>query len=130
MSNFTEKERTCKCGCGVNGMKDSFMTKMDAVREDYGYPIYVTSGYRCAEHDRAVGSSRLPGEGPHTLGRAMDIVVPKEDWHIILDLAQKHGILVWNDEFEGGGLGVGRSFLHLDDLPPIPGRCRPSIWRA
>ncbi len=43
---------------------------LDPLRETYGKPIRVNSGYRCPELNRAVGGSRT---SDHMTGRAADI---------------------------------------------------------
>jgi uncharacterized protein YcbK (DUF882 family) len=46
------------------------MYKLELLRDDYGKPMIVTSGYRCPTHNERVGgvSGSL-----HTLGRATDV---------------------------------------------------------
>ena len=50
---------------------------LDPLRERYGYPIHVSSGYRCPRLNKAVGGAV---NGQHTTGEAADIYVtrPKE----------------------------------------------------
>ena len=43
---------------------------LDPLREAYGQPIIVSSGYRCPELNKAVGGART---SQHTLGQAADI---------------------------------------------------------
>ncbi len=43
---------------------------LDPLREMYGHPIHVTSGYRCAALNRAVGGA---ASSQHTRGEAADI---------------------------------------------------------
>lgn len=45
-------------------------TILDPLREAYGHPIIVTSGYRCPELNNKVGGSRT---SQHVLGQAADI---------------------------------------------------------
>lgn len=44
---------------------------LDPLREAYGKPIRITSGYRCPELNKAVGGSKT---SDHMQGRAVDIV--------------------------------------------------------
>lgn len=50
---------------------------LDPLREKYGHPIMVSSGYRCPRLNKAVGGAV---ESQHTAGEAADIYVgrPKE----------------------------------------------------
>ena len=43
---------------------------LDPLREAYGKPIYINSGYRCPELNKAVGGVRT---SEHQSGRAVDI---------------------------------------------------------
>lgn len=54
--------------CNVNGLIDNVL---DPLREAYGKPIIVTSGYRCESLNKAVGGSKT---SEHMKGMAADIV--------------------------------------------------------
>ena len=45
---------------------------LDPLRERYGYPIYVSSGYRCLRLNKAVGGAKT---SQHVKGEAVDIYV-------------------------------------------------------
>lgn len=118
---FSLEELTCHCGCGRMEMKDEFMRKLVALRDDLGVPLRVTSGFRCSAWNRNVSTT---GEsGPHTTGRAVDIAIAGVE---VYDLV-RHALA---REMMGIGLrqhGPWASrFIHLDDLH-IPGG-RPRIW--
>lgn len=49
---------------------------LDPLREAWGGPLVVTSGYRCPELNRAVGGSETSA---HTAGWAADLVPASED---------------------------------------------------
>ncbi len=66
---FTRKEMECS-HCGMENMSHEFLRRLDFVRTMYGKPLVVTSGYRCEEHDMAIG-----GKGNHPTGEAADMVV-------------------------------------------------------
>lgn len=46
------------------------MECLDQIREEYGLPLYVSSGYRCPELNRAVGGVKT---SQHVKGEASDI---------------------------------------------------------
>ena len=48
-------------------------SKMDEVRNLLRFPVYVSSGYRCEEVNKAVGGSKTSS---HVLGEAVDFVCP------------------------------------------------------
>lgn len=75
MKYFTDKELCCKhCGQLPPSVKENITALVDHVldplREAYGKPVYVTSGYRCPAHNTAVGG--VP-RSQHMAGEAADI---------------------------------------------------------
>ena len=115
--NFTEDEMRCKCGCGRADMDPDFMALLQGVRDAYKRPMVVNSGFRCPEHDTAIG-----GAGVHPTGHAGDISVSGENAHSLLTVALVLGM-------RGIGLkqhsAMAGRFMHLDDLG---GPTRPRIW--
>lgn len=69
---FKDSEFTCKCGCGTNLQKNGIKKIADEIREHFGKPAIITSGTRCAKHNKEVGG--VAGSY-HTTGNAIDIVV-------------------------------------------------------
>mgnify|MGYP000205357197 FL=1 len=49
------------------------MQVLQAIRDHFGAPVVITSGYRTAAHNRAVGGAVY---SQHQYGRAADIRVP------------------------------------------------------
>lgn len=121
--HFEIDEFTCTCGCGINGMRESFVDKLDDLRERCGFPFIVTSGYRCPEHNSRVSSTG--SDGPHTTGRAVDLSVSGNDAFRLVAQCTLGGWMT------GVGLkqhGAHASrFVHLDDLAQ-PGHPRPRVW--
>lgn len=118
---FTESELSCPC-CGVNHVKPSFKRRLNQLRENVGFALPMSSGYRCLKHNREVGGE---DGSAHPLGRGGDLVVSRTKAFKVLEEAQKLG-------FTGIGLhqkGEARKrIIHLDDLPNELGRPRPTIW--
>lgn len=117
IQHFTREEFECKCGCGQAEMDPGFVKWLDSLRQTFGRPIRVTSGYRCPEYNQQVSSTGL--DGPHTTGAAVDVGVSHADAYALLWLAI-------NRDCKRIGInqrGEGR-FLHFDftDGP------RPRIW--
>lgn len=62
---------------------------LDPLREAYGRPIIVTSGYRCPDLNRAIGGAR---NSQHMMGQAADIRTIEDtvtENKKLFDLAQK-----------------------------------------
>jgi zinc D-Ala-D-Ala carboxypeptidase len=112
---FTESEFACK-HCGKVEMDQKFIDRLNKLREAYGAPLKVSSGYRCPDHPvEARKASTAPGM--HTTGKAVDFAVERGNAHKLMQIAFDMG-------FKGIGVqqkGVGR-FIHLDD------RNEPTVW--
>jgi uncharacterized protein YcbK (DUF882 family) len=119
---FTNDELKCKCGCEEMGMEPDFMSYLVALREAYGKPMPLSSAYRCKEHPIERSKRTL---GPHTTGRAVDVLVFGKNAVRLLRMAQEMGF---------NGIGVSQKgshnkrFLHLDMAPETPTRPRPWMW--
>ena len=75
MKNFKIQEFVCRCGCEMpaearQNIEALVANVLDPVRDEYGKPIYVNSGYRCEAHNRKVDG--VP-KSQHLLGQAADI---------------------------------------------------------
>ena len=55
---------------------NTLISALDKIREQYGKPIIVTSGYRCPELNRAVGGVN---SSQHVKGEAADLVGRNDD---------------------------------------------------
>ena len=120
MKYFNPAEFACK-HCGENKMDAAFLAELDELRARCGFPLSVTSGYRCPTHNQAV--STTGPDGPHTTGSAVDFGVRGVQALEVI----RHAMLMG---FTGIGVqqkGVTR-FIHIDNLPNAPGQPRPTIW--
>lgn len=117
---FQLKEFSCK-HCGENLIDDAFVTELEDLRHHLGFPLIITSGYRCPDHNARVSSTGRTG--PHTTGRAADIAVSNSRAHAVLQAAMMM-------KFTGIGINQkgGSRFIHLDNLPDAPGQPRPTVW--
>jgi zinc D-Ala-D-Ala carboxypeptidase len=121
---FKISEFACKgqnCCNGSNLIDHVFVEELDQLRHELGFPLVVTSGYRCPKYNAKVSTT---GEaGPHTTGRAVDLDVNRERAYKVVRLAAAKGFT---------GIGVAQKgasrFIHLDNLPNAPGQPRPTIW--
>ena len=76
--HFNVQEFRCKCGDMHDILiSDELIQKLEELYTTLGCSkIIVTSGYRCPEHDKAVGGT---GSGQHTKGTAADICCYGQD---------------------------------------------------
>ena len=117
-ANFTEAEMRCHCGCLRADMDPAFMAALQRVRNVYGKPMPVTSGFRCLDYNARI--SKTGRSGPHTTGRAVDIAISGENtYHLLSAAIGMRGI-----GLKQHGPHAGR-FMHLDSLY---GPMRPRIW--
>jgi uncharacterized protein YcbK (DUF882 family) len=126
IEHFTPAEFICRCGqCGSTGeeMDLNFVFALDQLRERFGEPMIITSGYRCPAYNDSISTTGL--DGPHTTGRAADVSVSGEK---AFHLVQQCSLGGWMT-----GIGINqrgayeKRFIHLDDLG-VPGHPRPRIW--
>lgn len=114
---FSHDELKCKCGCEEQQMDAIFMALLDDMREELGFPFHLTSAYRCPDHNEKVSSTGRAG--PHTTGRAVDIAANGSKKYAILEAARKRGMCRF---------GIGKSFVHIDNLGKQEGFPRGVLW--
>lgn len=118
--NFTRDEFQCT-HCGENEIRDDLIDALQVVRTRCGFPLRVSSGYRCADHP---AERRKERPGTHHEGVAADIAVSRGQAHRVLTEALGTGL------FSGVGVsqkGDGR-FIHLDMAEDSAFRPRPTVW--
>lgn len=111
--HFSIGELACRCGgrfCDGEYWHDPvFLDGLEAVRAAIGRPLVITSGHRCAGWNGAVGGAPLSMHKQI----AADIALAGHDRFALLGAAEAAGFT---------GLGLAKSFLHLDR------RARPARW--
>ena len=115
--HFDRSEFACPC-CGKlpDPIPPRLIRALEALRSLVGCPIHITSAWRCAEKNKAVGGAR---NSYHKSGEAADItfggISPKAMYHLALYIKA----------FRDGGLGIypkyqddqGKTrgnFIHVD----------------
>lgn len=120
--HFSRRELACRCGCDACEMDPRLLLLAEKIRVLLGdCPMVVTSGFRCPDHNAAVGGEP---DSHHMKGMAMDFypngISLREARSRILD-AYGVGRLP-----ELGGLGYypRKGFLHVDVVHAPDGHLR------
>lgn len=117
-NNFISTEFDCKGNdgcCKATIINPQLVIYLQAIRDHFGKPITITSGYRCLKHNQRVGGAT---GSRHTKGDAADIVVsgvaPKEVAKFAESIGVK-GIGLYETQADG-------YFVHIDT------RVSKSFW--
>lgn len=90
-------------GSGIAYMDHDFVRLLDTIREKYGRPIKINSGWRSVERNEKVGGKP---DSAHLHGLAVDIACDNSrDRHDILQCIYAVGI---------NRIGIHKSFIHID----------------
>jgi len=105
--HFKRCEFACKCGCGFDVVDVELLAVLEDVREHFGFPVYITSGNRCAKHNASIGGAE---HSKHTVGIAADFHVATIDDDKVADYLER----MYPNKY-GIGRYVGRT--HIDVRP-------------
>jgi hypothetical protein len=104
-------EVTCKCNCG--GVPTAEMlAKFDEIREKFGKPINISSGYRCEKQNKKIGGSP---KSNHVTGKAIDVVRTSELEKFILANLETLDIYIED-------LASTPTWIHIQITPPKSGK--------
>lgn len=104
--NFESSEFACT-HCGKCDMHPRLILILQTMRDQLQKPIFISSGYRCAEHPVEAMKDK-PGE--HTKGLAVDVICHGDTALTLLKMAQNLGVERLG--FHQKGRASGR-FIHL-----------------
>ena len=131
--NFVPEEFECRhcannpsCpGHSKDVMDDGFLNVLQEVRNTYGRPMHVSSGYRCERDPVEAGKIARGGKpGSHYSGKACDIAVTGASALYLVRVALNHTKVT--------GVGIQQKgphntrFIHIDTLTTEG--LRPNIW--
>jgi uncharacterized protein YcbK (DUF882 family) len=100
--HFKLREFQCRC-CGLVKLSAELLAKLEELRDKWGAPLVLTSGYRCAPHNRAVGGA---SSSLHLKGAAADISANPQAQAILRGLAESIG-------FTEVICGNKRNYIHV-----------------
>lgn len=102
--NFAINEFACKGSGCCSTVKIDFELAacLQKIRDHFGKPVTITSGYRCSTHNKAVGGAT---NSYHTTGQAADIIVTGVSPAQVAKYAESIGMR---------GIGQYSNFTHVD----------------
>ena len=111
---FKVREFRCRDGSDAIMIDQTLVVLLQAIREHFGKAVTITSGYRTAAHNTAVGGAK---SSQHLLGRAADIQVAGVS---VEDVASYAEALM--PDWGGVGRypikpGRARGWVHVDTRP-------------
>ena len=110
---FKPEEFKCPC-CGRCEMDGELIFMLDLLRAVCGFPLIVTSGFRCKKYNEAIGGEE---NSAHLRGKAADIYC--------LSQIKRYEILKNALLLGFRRIGIGKNFIHLDVDITLP---YPRIW--
>ena len=113
--NFSYDECKCSC-CGLVDVSSDLLDLLQEARNILG-PLQLTSFYRCPSHNDSVSSTGPTG--PHTTGKSCDIHVSN---------SQHRKLLIDYFTNKVSGLGIAKTFIHIDIISPEDLTHRPNCW--
>lgn len=100
--NFTVAEFACKDGSDTILIDTMLVYYLQKIREYFGKAVRINSAYRTPSYNAKVGGA---SESQHMLGTAADIFIDGVSPEQVAHYADQLGI---------GGLGIYKSFTHVD----------------
>ena len=107
-------EYECKCGCGLPPSFDievptiytEFFDDFSIIRNSWGKPINISSGYRCPVYNQSIGGSLISA---HMFGLALDLDVLPTEVEDLCNIIEGVAPQLRRGEYTNTG-----SFVHID----------------
>lgn len=106
-SSFKVREFACNDGSDVILIHPDLPSVLQNIRNQFGKPIIINSGYRTPEYNKKVGGAT---RSQHCYGTAADIVVDGVSPASVAAAAEK----ALKEMDYPGGIGLYKSFVHVD----------------
>lgn len=106
-SSFKVREFACNDGSDVILIHPALPSVLQNIRNQFGKPIIINSGYRTPEYNKKVGGAT---RSQHCYGTAADIVVDGVSPASVAAAAEK----ALKEMDYPGGIGLYKSFVHVD----------------
>lgn len=107
--DFKAREFDCPCdNCSQTFIDDELVLKLQELRDVLGFPLKITSGYRCDHHQeelKEMGFETAVGKSQHQEGRAADV---KTGHHLGVEIEEAARSVGFR------AVGVGKSWAHVD----------------
>ena len=103
-TNFKVREFACQDGSDPIFISAKLVNILQAIRNHFGQPVNINSGYRTSSHNKKVGGSDF---SQHLFGMAADIAVTGVKPSDVADYVEK---LMPGT----GGIGRYATFTHID----------------
>ncbi|WP_294962075.1 D-Ala-D-Ala carboxypeptidase family metallohydrolase [Sulfurimonas sp.] len=101
---FDRNEFACKCGCGFDVVDIDVHDALEHVRFTFEKPVIITSGCRCAKHNKSIGGAE---SSQHILGKAVDFRVKDVHESVVASFLESE----YPNKF---GIGRYKGRTHLD----------------
>lgn len=100
--NFRKSEFACKCNrCSTVTVDMDLVDILQRIRDNFGKPVNINSGYRCEAHNAEVGGDP---NSSHMQGMAADIVVRGVEPKEVAKVAESMGVK---------RIGLYEDFVHI-----------------
>ena len=119
--NFSEAELNCNSGaeCPYPDRLGHLAWTLQTIREYYGKPIRVNSGYRSPEHNAKIGGVR---NSQHVQALAADLAPTTGKAEDLDRLTAVVSGLAATGKIPNGGIGTYKTFVHYDMRSSGPAR--------
>jgi uncharacterized protein YcbK (DUF882 family) len=105
---------SCPCGKCSGVLDSNLLSLLSFIEKAMEKELYITSGYRCPEHNKSVGGTP---NSSHLKGLACDISMSSDkDRYILITLLLSGGM---------NRIGISKTFIHADKDPALNAK---RIW--
>jgi len=118
-TNFTVREFASRCGADEIRICGVLIYYLQRIRDHFGEPITITSGYRSSAHNAATPGAASRSQ--HMEGTAADFIVNNRRMSEVREFVRDE-LGFGNLDGGWGGLGIADNFVHIDTRDTGPSR--------